>query len=227
MNDAYGVPDRRVVLIHGLWRRPQSLQPFAEALHAAGYDVLSYKYRSRFKTVVQLGADLRAWLAERAPEGRGAFSFVTHSLGGILLRVALAPPPPVDVGRIVMLAPPNHGVGGLRRFAGTPLPALIYGRPAAELHAGSKLFDDLPIPEAEIGIVAGTLNLSAANPNSWMNTALGNRAASDGTVEVESTRLPVPHAFCTVPAAHGRLCRDPRAIAQTLAFLQTGRFRDM
>ncbi|MEQ9643791.1 MAG: alpha/beta hydrolase [Alphaproteobacteria bacterium] len=227
MSDAYGVPDRQVVLIHGLWRRPQSLRPFAEALHAAGYDVLSYRYRSRFKTVAQLGAGLRDWLGKRAPQGRGAFSFVTHSLGGILLRVALAPPAPVDVGRIVMLAPPNHGVGGLRRFAGTPLPALIYGRPAAELHPGSALFDNLPIPQAEIGIVAGTLGLSAANPNSWANAALGDQAASDGTVEVESTRLPVPHAFCTVAATHGRLCRDPRAIAQTLSFLQTGRFREL
>lgn len=227
MSEAYGVPDRRVVLVHGLWRRPQSMQVLAESLHAAGYDILNYGYKSRFRTVARLGADLRAWLAARGPEGRGAMHFVSHSLGGILLRLALAPPPPVAVGRIVMLAPPNHGVGGLRRFAGTALPALIYGRPAAELHAGSKLFDDLPIPEAEIGIVAGTLALSAANPNSWLNAALGNRAASDGTVEVESTRLPVPHAFCTVPATHGRLCRDPRAIAQTLSFLQTGRFRDL
>lgn len=223
----YGVPGRRVVLVHGLWRRPPSMQPVAEALFAAGYDVLPYGYRARFRTVAQLGDGLRQWLAERAGEGRGAVHFVTHSLGGILVRLALRPPAPVEVGRIVMLAPPNLGVGGLSRWAKTPLPGLIYGRPAAELHAGSALFADLPMPAAEIGVIAGTLRLSPANPNSWLNAVGGNRADSDGTVEVASTRLPGPHAFTEVKVTHGLICRDGLAIAQTLNFLQTGRFRQV
>lgn len=221
----YGVSGRRVVLVHGLWRRPASMQPIAEALFAAGYDVLPYSYRARFKTVAQLGDDLRAWLAERAEEGRGAMHFVTHSLGGILVRLALRPPAPAEIGRIVMLAPPNRGIGGLTRWSGTRLPGLIYGRPASELHGGSALFADLPVPDAETGVIAGTSRLSPANPNSWLNAAAGNRAESDGTVEVASTRLPGPHAFTTVAATHGLICRDRMAIAQTLSFLQTGRFR--
>jgi hypothetical protein len=223
--DVYGVPGRRVVLVHGLWRRPASMQAIAEALSAAGYDVLAYGYRSRFKTVEQLGEGLRTWLAARDGEGRGPINFVTHSLGGILVRLALRPPSPVAIGRIVMLAPPNQGVGGLTRWAGTPLPGLVYGRPARDLHAGAALFETLPVPDAAIGIIAGTRRLSAANPHSWINAASGNHADSDGTVEIASTRLPGPHAFTTVPATHGLICRDGQAIAQTVSFLQTGRFR--
>lgn len=218
-----GVAGESVVLLHGLWRRASSMASLETALADAGFQPVNMDYPSRQHTIGELVAWLRTRLSSLPLDG-GPVHFVTHSLGGILVRGALAADPPVPVGRIVMIAPPNRGaelvrhgelIGPLRR---------LFGRPAEELDPDSRTLATLGIPEAEIGIIAGTRQLHPLNPNSWFNRLMGNRAAHDGTVEVSSTHLETERDFVTVDATHTLICDDPEAIRQTVSFLRSGRF---
>ncbi|MDD4097129.1 MAG: alpha/beta fold hydrolase [Lentisphaeria bacterium] len=104
----------KIVLMHGLGNRAHNMSRMAKKFAAAGYDVRNYDYPTFAEHISTHGrrflSAFRAELAATAP-GTGIY-FLTHSLGGIVLRVALAEMTPDECGRIksiVMMAPPNRG----------------------------------------------------------------------------------------------------------------------
>lgn len=201
---------RTVVLIHGLLHRSPMFEPLAEWLQERhGCRVIFYDYPTTRQDVeghaVRLSGKLRE-LQGALPGVR--IDFITHSMGGILLRLALAELEQTGdaafCGRVVMLAPPHHGspkaTGSLRLIPGAgwlvrPL-ADLADHPAARIH----LF---PVPEAaEAGVIAGT---------------------HDRTVPLASTRLgTLPH--CQVAAGHCSILGSRAAWNQAWHFLETGQF---
>lgn len=206
-----------VVLLHGLWRTERSMRHLAGHLREAGYPVHAIRYDSTERSPEELVGDLRGELA-RCCLDADRVHFVTHSLGGVLLRAVLSEAPPPNLGRVVMLAPPNRGseladvVSGsatLRRLLGPVVPAL--GTRADSLP------NRLPAADFEVGVIAGTRTWSPFR--SWLIPA-----TDDGTVSVASTRLEGMADFVTIPASHTFLLRSREAARQTLAFLTLGRF---
>ena len=195
-------PRDLVVLVHGMGRTPLSMRPLARVLEEQGYDVLNWDYSSTGPTVAELGAQLAAAVRER-PRAPGArVHFVTHSLGGIVVRAALARDPPPDVGRVVMLAPPNQG----SRAADVAQPWVGWWlKPLAELGTGEgSTARTLPVPSGvEIGVIAGAL---------------------DAKVKVEETHLAGETDHVVVPGTHSFLMLRSDVQALVLAFLRTGRF---
>lgn len=206
-----------VVLLHGLGRSAYSMRRLGTRLGAAGYRVHNLGYPSTRLAPAQLVARLGEQLA-RLCGGAPRVHFVGHSFGGILARAYLAEHDLPNRGRMVMLAPPNHGSELADLFESSQLFRWALGPVAAALGTRPEsLPNRLPAPDFEVGVIAGTRPFNLLG-------ALVIRGPSDGTVSVHSARLEGMTDFATVPASHTFIMESPRVAKLVAAFLRDGRF---
>ncbi|MBL8580094.1 MAG: alpha/beta hydrolase [Mesorhizobium sp.] len=203
-----------VVLLHGLSRTGQSMKTMEVALRKASYKVVNAKYPSTRKPIEQLTPYVSAAVQKC---GDVKVNFVTHSLGGIVLRAWLRDSRPANLGNVVMLAPPNQGSEIADDFSGSDLMGMM-GPAAKELGTGP---DSLPRrlgpANYTLGIIAGD---RSANP--IFSSKLSG--PNDGMLTVASTRLQGMRDHITLNVTHTFIMNNPMTIAQTLTFLQKGRF---
>ena len=217
-----------VILLHGLSRSYRSMRRLEEQIAIAGYRTLNWDYPGRrhsLPALVEKFRDVLNGLDERDRADGQTVHFVTHSLGGLIVRGALTQEPvPVHPGRIVMIAPPNKGVQlpGRKRFR--KVLGWLYGRPLLDVATPSEIMDRLGAPEADLGIIAGTRQFHWVNPSSWVTAWVHRHRPHDGTVEVAHTQLEEMDDFIEVDASHTFICDEPEVIRQTVYFLEHGAF---
>lgn len=206
-----------VVLLHGLGRGAWSMKRIEWALEDAGYRVVNFGYPSRDFTVETLADDVLApMLAGLALEPGARVHFVTHSMGGIVVRCYLRDHRLDALGRIVMIAPPNGGSEVADKLKATWIYRVVNG-PAGQQLGTDGLATTLGSAPGETGIIAGDVSL---NPlfSSWID------GPSDGKVSVARTRLDGMRDFVVMPYSHTWLMWHRTVIDQVLAFLRDGRF---
>lgn len=207
-----------LVLVHGLKRTRASMWPAALAARRHGYAVLNWGYPSSRAGIAEHAHALRRTLDALPPSGDRRIHFLTHSLGGIIVRALLAGGAPAALGRVVMLGPPNAGNEIAQHLRHTRLFQRVMGPSGVELGTGAESVPRrLPEPTFELGVVAGRRWRPAAFGR-WIGTP------NDGLVSVGATRLVGMRDHIIVRGGHGLLPCNPRALHQAFAFLATGHF---
>ena len=196
-------PGERVTLVHGYLANSFLFSVLGRRLRHRGFTTSTWGYWNiRCSVLVHAERFARELRALDADPRIDRLHLVTHSMGGIIARAALADFRPRKLGRFVMLAPPNRG-----SFVATAAASTV-GRllkPVAELSTSeSSLVNSLPMPEGvEIGVIA---------------------AEHDALVAADSTRPAVPHEHVTLPTWHTGLLFRRDTAALVAGFLDSGRF---
>lgn len=194
-----------VVLVHGLLHRGIVMRSLAKFLNGRGYPVYIYDYKTTRSGIVEHGRKFMEFLRSLPEERVG---IVTHSMGGLLTRVALCglsgTPEAAKIGRVVMLAPPHHGSQMAEDVSRRFPPSKLMVRPLAELsNREGAVCRTLPVPRGfEIGVVAGD---------------------DDGKVSIESTKLDGhrgPRCRARAPCFYHGSCR--RRAARSSPFSTPG-----
>ena len=150
-----------VLLLHGLFAGAWMMQPLARRLQRAGFDCVNHGYPTVSKSITELARPIAALLRQLDQRSDvHALHAVTHSMGGIMLRQAVAYYQPSKLRRVVMLAPPNAG-SHIARLVRPLVGRLI--RPIAEMaDADDSLVRALPaVPGAQVGVITAPWALPA------------------------------------------------------------------
>lgn len=211
-------PDREsAILLHGLARGSASMSAIEKALNEQGYHVQNIDYPSTSKSIDQLIAHIDEIYRSCCIASKKTH-FVTHSLGGILARVYLETHRISNIGRVVMIAPPNQGSEIVDQIGEWDIFKAIFGETGTKLGTGNKhLPRKLPNPYYEVGIIAGDAFI---NPVGWALLPSPN----DGAVSVESTKLTGMRDFVVVNHSHTFIQQMSDTINLAIRFIKTGKF---
>ena len=213
-------PSEGVVFLHGISRSFRSLIKLQQAVDNAGFATRNIGYPSREKPLSALVDDIHPAIAPFTDDNEGCTHFVCHSMGGLLARAYIARYRPARLGRVVMLGTPNGGSEIADKLRDWWLYRMYFG-PAGQQLVTARDADTealLPAVDYPVGIIAGNRSLDPIASNFMLP------GADDGRVTVARTKLDGMADHVVIPASHAFMMKNKEAIAQTIAFLQTGRF---
>ena len=210
-------PSDCVILLHGLARSAGSMGKIEEALKALDYRVVNTGYPSRHHPIATLAEQHLPAMIEQC-EDRPAIHFVTHSMGGILVRQYLSQRGLPQLGRVVMLSPPNQGSEVVDALGWLPPVQWVNGPAGAQLGTDDDSVPlQLPPANFDLGIITGdaTINLLL----SWIIPG-----EDDGKVSVARAQLEGANDFLVLPYSHPFIMKRQAVIDHIVHYLQQGRF---
>lgn len=202
--------DERVILLHGLWGTVLVMEPLAKNIHEHGFETLNIPYSSFRKPLTEI-VDSVADLIRGSDKKT---HFVTHSMGGIVVRSLAHRYPDLVTGRIVMLAPPNQGSEIIDWLEDCPLAQWSLGPGGMNL-SSKRVQSEIP-------------SLASHHP---LKIIMGNKASSpffnylfksehDGIVTVSGGNLPEQDEFEVIHANHTFISGEEEAIEKAITFLK-------
>lgn len=144
--------------------------------------------------------------------------FVTHSLGGILVRYYYSEHEPDAVGRVVMLGPPNQGSAAADEMHDWPGFEWLNGPAGYQLGKGENSVPlQLGSPEFEFAVIAGNESIDPV-------TSAVLEDPDDGRVSVSDTYLDGMQDFRLVDTSHAFMMQNGDVFELVKSFLETGAF---
>ncbi len=206
MTTSCSVTKQKVLAIHGFGGHRLVMTPLCQRLKKKGYRVWNWGYRSLWKTIERHAEAFQLALMEiEDDEQIETFHVVSHSMGSIVLRVALREFQPAKLKRIVMLCPPNQGSHVAARvtpwlgWLSTTLTE-ISDRPTSFVNQLTETVDS----RYEVGVI---------------------RAEVDFVVQQESTQLAGVREYVQLPGMHSSVVARAQTAEYVHRFLQHGTFK--
>ncbi len=214
------MPKELVVLLHGILRSKTDMLPLAMYLEKQGYEVANILYPSREQSLEDLTEFVHDKISENEHyKNASKLHFVTHSMGGLIARYYIAKRHPDNLGKVVMLGPPNTGSEFADFLSETEIlaPAFraIFGPASEQLITGYEhIDDDIDYP---LGVIAGNVSINPLAP--WVLDG-----EHDGIVPVERTKIDGMADHIVIKATHTFMMFNPKVMEQVKHFLQNAAF---
>jgi pimeloyl-ACP methyl ester carboxylesterase len=211
--DAFFNNDHLILLIHGLGRHSGTMKKPLNALRQTGFAAHSLNYASLFEDV-EHHADYFEHLLDNLI-GIKKVSFVTHSLGGLIVRELLKRKTKwndVTAGKLVMMGTPNKGAQIAEFLNRLKAYQVIMGPSGQNVRPIDKLNALPPPPIQTLVIAGGRGNETGFNP--LLN------GDNDGIVCVEETRIDGKEHFQLVHVIHTTIMDHKDSIKAMLEFLK-------
>jgi triacylglycerol lipase len=209
-----------VILLHGLARSATSLFVMETGLDGIGYTVVNVNYASDKGTIEQQAMSEIPKAIATCGDTR-TVNFVTHSMGGIMVRYYLETTKqrPENLGRVVMLAPPNKGTPIVDQLADISGFEWWNGVAGKQLGTGpDSLPNRLGPVDYPVGVIAGNESILPVFSGLF-------KGVNDGKVSVESTKVDGMADHIVLPVTHTFMMNSPAVFKQVANFLREGRFK--
>lgn len=207
-----------VILLHGLARTPSSFNKLEKELNKHNFKTINIGYPSRKHSIEEL-ADKAIKPALEKCDVDTEINFVTHSLGGILVRQYLSKNEIPNLKHVVMLGPPNQGSEVVDKLGSAPGFRLINGEAGLQLGtAETSIPNVLGKVNFSVGVIAGTKSI-----NWFLSTLIPE--TDDGKVSVEKTKVDGMTDHIELPTSHPFMMKNEAAIEQIIYYLNNGKFR--
>lgn len=209
-----------VVMLHGLARSDASFNKMDKSLQEDGYETCNISYPSTKYPIETLLEKFVLPKVKRCIKGEyKQVNFVTHSMGGIIVRYLATQKRPFNINRVVMLSPPNKGSEVVDTLGGLWLFKAINGPAGLQLSTrNDSLPNSLGKAEFELGIITGNRTI-----NFILSAMI--EGDDDGKVSVESAKLEGMKDFLVIKATHPFIMKNKIAIEQTKYFLKNTEFK--
>lgn len=182
-----------------------------------GYFVVNVEYPSRKHDIETLTEKAITPALAKCPVDEKV-NFVTHSMGGILVRQYLSKKEVPGLNRVVMLGPPNQGSEVVDKLGKFPGFYFINGDAGMQLGTGElSVPNQLGKADFDVAIIAGTRSIN------WI-LSLYIPDTDDGKVSVERTKLEGMNDHIEMPVTHTFMMKNNEVIAQILYYLKHGNF---
>lgn len=206
-----------VILLHGLARTDGSMKAMETALADSGFEPVNLGYPSRDYPIEILAEKAIAPALERCKPASDV-NFVTHSLGGILVRQYLHNHDLPRLKYVVMLGPPNQGSEVVDELGDVPGFHFINGDAGLQLGTGPmSVPNSLGAANFNVGIIAGNASIN------WILSTL-IPGDDDGKVSVDRTRLAGMNDHIEMSTTHPFMMNNKEVIAQVIFYLNNGHF---
>jgi len=198
---------RMTILVHGLAGFSWTFRDMKPALNKAGIAAEHWNYASTRGSLSEHVAAFHSMM--NALDGVEEVSFVAHSLGGLLLRQALADEGQpwrtrVKVSGLIMIGTPNQGAALADRFKDNSF--FKVGLDEAGQNLTSGYAANIPKPTVPYRLVAGQL------PGEGNPLIPG---ADDGMVAVTEVRIELDHELLVIDGNHAAITADEQVIEIT------------
>lgn len=194
-----------IVFIHGLGRTSRSFRKMQKFFKKMGYAIINVDYSAVGHNIEEIAELIvKPQLLTTSIAAFKKIHFVTHSMGGIILRVILGKYKAQfeNLGNVIQLAPPNQG--SKRADKSGWIARLFYRESLKDLETGSRgVCHKLPSVNFNLGVIASNLDGKVKLEEAWVN----NMADS-----------------LVVRRFHTFIMKAPEVIEATYNFIISGKF---